>query len=514
MEEPAGASLLPVIRAALDQTRSSACITTADLDEPGPTIVYVNPAYCAMTGHAMEDVIGATPRIMQGPLTSRGELDRLRSDLAAGRPFVGETVNYRKDGTPFLISWRIDPVVDERGTTTHYIATQEDITRLRRAERLLAAERSIDRSVATLLSRPADTEANVATLVADIADAVGGLTDHGLTTVSGSIRLGTSRLAFQAGRPLEGEARSLAEAPIDRVVSGGPSDQRWVGCSLSDARSGVEGAVVVTDLSDAQLDFLDMGGLERAAECARRALDSVAEYERQRLVALELQRDLLPPEPLAVAGIEVSARYQPGAFATQVGGDWYDVVSDDARAVLVVGDLAGSGIRAAADMGRVRLLTRVLLQGGASVPETFESLNGFCAEEDLLATVLAVTLDRQKRTLEVISAGHPPPVVRHGHGASVVSLSPGPPLGIGGEVVYPVHDVALGPTDTMVMFTDGLIEKSGEMIDTSIRLLVEKVATVDGDPDALCDQLIAARTAEDPSDDIAVLAFRLGPGTS
>ena len=503
-------SLLPVIRAALDQTRSSACITTANLELPGPTIVYVNPAYCEMTGHPAEDVIGATPRIMQGPLTSQEELDRLRSDLSAGRPFVGETVNYRKDGKPFLISWRIDPVVGDDGTTSHYIATQEDITRLRRAERLLATEKSIDRSVAVLLSRAAGTEANVATLAADIADAIAGLNDYGSTTVSGSIRLGTSSIAFQSGPQLESGERSLiAETADHRVLSGGGDDRWWVGCSLSSVRTGVEGVVMVTDLSEAELDFMDTSGLERAAECARRALDSLAEYERQRLVALELQQDLLPAEPLTVPGVDLAARYQPGAFATQVGGDWYDVVTDASRVVLVVGDMAGSGIRAAADMGRVRLLTRVLLQAGGSVPETLASLNEFCSEEDLLATALAVTLDRQTRTVAVVTAGHPPPVVRRNDGASVISLTPGPLLGIGGEATYPVHTFPLRDGDTVVMFTDGLIEKSSEIIDTSLRLLAEKVASIDGDLDTLCDQLITTRSAEDLTDDIALLAFRL-----
>ena len=107
-------TILPLLGAAIEHTRSAVCITTAQLDRPGPHIVYVNPAYCEMTGTTPDEVIGQTPRIMQGPLTSRPVLDRLRADLEAGRPFIGEAVNYRKDGTPFLISWRIDPVLEPR----------------------------------------------------------------------------------------------------------------------------------------------------------------------------------------------------------------------------------------------------------------------------------------------------------------------------------------------------------------------------------------------------------------
>ena len=504
-------TLLPVLGAALDQTRSAACITTADLDLPGPTIVYVNPAYCEMTGHTAEEVVGQTPRIMQGPLTDRRVLDRLRGDLVAGRPFVGEAVNYRKDGSPFLISWRIDPVVDTEGNTTHYIATQDDITRLRRAERLLGAEQAIDRSVSTLLSGTGTPTRNLTRLAADIATAVVTLADYGEVAVSGSIRLGTSEVVFSAGadQPEDDSHTALIEAAGGRAVSGGGGDDCWIGCSLVVRRAGIEGAIMVRGLDQDELAVLDGAGLERVTECARRALDSLAEYERQRLVAIELQRDLLPAATPEVAGLGLSARYQPGAFATRIGGDWYDIVDDGGRVVLIVGDIAGSGVRAAADMGRVRLLTRVLLQQGADLDEVFAAVNRFCSDEDLMATALAVIVEPGRGSIEAVSAGHLPPIVRTAAGAAPADVRPGPLLGIGGQPTYPVNRLVADEGDVVLMFTDGLIERPGQLIDDSIDELAAGLAALPDDTEQLCATLIERRLADSPGDDIAVLAARL-----
>ena len=509
-------TLLPLLGAALDQTRSAACITTADLDPPGPRIVYVNPAYCVMTGRDRDEVVGQTPRIMQGPLTSREVLDQLRSDLDAGRPFVGETVNYRKDGTPFLISWRIDPVLADDGTVTHYIATQEDLTRLRRAERLLAAERAIDRGVSSLLSRAGATADNLRALAESVGKAVGDLVDYGAVTVAGSVRLGTSSAGFRAGAEpadLDPILRSVGAAG-GRAVSGSVGGGRWLGCSLVDDRSGLDGAVLVTGLTDAELDFVDRAGLERAAECARRALDSLAEYERQRLVAVELQRDLLPTTLPEVHGLRLAARYHPGAFASRVGGDWYDVFDQDGRVVLIVGDMAGSGIRAAADMARVRLLTRMLLQQGADLPAVLAALNRFCADEDLVATALALRFDPDHRNLTVVSAGHPPPVVRGRRSAELAGLRPGPLLGIGGQPDYPINRLAVAEGDVVVLFTDGLFERSDETIDAGLARLVDTVGALPADAEQLSRGVVERRLTEDPGDDLAVLVAQVLAGRS
>jgi PAS domain S-box-containing protein len=125
---------LRLLKTAIGQSDESVMITTARLDRPGPQIVYVNPAFTKMTGYAPEEVIGKTPRILQGPKTDRAVLARLREDCKAGKVFHGEAINYRKDGSEFYLEWSIRPVQNERGAVTHFVAIQRDVTERRRIE--------------------------------------------------------------------------------------------------------------------------------------------------------------------------------------------------------------------------------------------------------------------------------------------------------------------------------------------------------------------------------------------
>ncbi|HEU4647708.1 MAG TPA: ATP-binding protein [Gemmatimonadales bacterium] len=125
---------LTLLDAAITQSHEAVTITTAELDPPGPTIVYVNPAFTTITGYTAAEVLGQTPRILQGPKTDRAVLDRLRADLTAGRVFSGETVNYRKDGREFSLEWQVAPIRDAAGHITHYVAIQNDVTAQRREE--------------------------------------------------------------------------------------------------------------------------------------------------------------------------------------------------------------------------------------------------------------------------------------------------------------------------------------------------------------------------------------------
>src|SRR4029453_2555108 len=113
---------LRLLKTAIGQSDESVMITTARLDRPGPQIVYVNPAFTKMTGYEPEEVIGKTPRILQGPKTDRAVLARLREDCKAGKIFHGGAINYRKDGSEFYLEWSIRPVENERGAVTHFVA--------------------------------------------------------------------------------------------------------------------------------------------------------------------------------------------------------------------------------------------------------------------------------------------------------------------------------------------------------------------------------------------------------
>ncbi len=123
----------------MENAFDSILITTAELESPGPRIIYVNRAFTAMTGYAPEEVIGRTPRLLQGPKTDRAVLDRLRDCLSRGEPFHGEAVNYRKDGSEFILEWEITPLRDGQENITHFVSIQRDITHLRQVESDLQA---------------------------------------------------------------------------------------------------------------------------------------------------------------------------------------------------------------------------------------------------------------------------------------------------------------------------------------------------------------------------------------
>ncbi len=125
---------LRLLNSAVLQTKESILITDANLDLPGPKILFVNPAFTEMTGYTSEEAIGKTPRILQGPRTDKAVLRRLRKNLEGGAIFEGEAINYRKDGTEYIQEWQVAPLRDDQGSVTHYVAIQRDITSRKKAE--------------------------------------------------------------------------------------------------------------------------------------------------------------------------------------------------------------------------------------------------------------------------------------------------------------------------------------------------------------------------------------------
>jgi PAS domain S-box-containing protein len=138
---------------AVDQSTEAVLITQAEpLDEPGPRIVYANRGFEEMTGYSVEEALGRSPRFLQGPETDRETLQALREALEAGRPWRGQAINYRKDGTPYVVAWNVAPVTGPDGTIEYWVSVQRDVTDTRRMwERLLEIQeeerRRIDQEI-------------------------------------------------------------------------------------------------------------------------------------------------------------------------------------------------------------------------------------------------------------------------------------------------------------------------------------------------------------------------------
>ncbi len=129
--------LLNLLETAVSQAKEAVLITSARLDRPGPEILFVNPAFCEMTGYRQEEILHKTPRILQGPKSDRTMLQRLRETLARGQPFSGETVNYRKDGSEYYVEWDITPIRGVGGEVSHFLSIQRNVTARKLAENQL-----------------------------------------------------------------------------------------------------------------------------------------------------------------------------------------------------------------------------------------------------------------------------------------------------------------------------------------------------------------------------------------
>lgn len=129
------ASERALLDAAISNVSESILITDTELDEPGPRILYANPAFETLTGYRLDEVVGRNPRFLQGPRTERAVLDRLRRTMEAGGTFYGESVNYRKDGSEFVMAWHVSPIKLDSHSIDYWVANQRDVTERRRLER-------------------------------------------------------------------------------------------------------------------------------------------------------------------------------------------------------------------------------------------------------------------------------------------------------------------------------------------------------------------------------------------
>jgi PAS domain S-box-containing protein len=252
---------------------------------------------------------------------------------------------------------------------------------------------------------------------------------------------------------------------------------------------------------------------QRAAEIALAASAAAREAAlREHAIAEELQRSLLPAGTAAGEHLRVAAYYASGTADTQAGGDWYDVIKlSDTRTALVVGDVMGRGVRAAAVMGQLRATVAAYARLDLSPARVLHLLDAAVREmtEATIVTCVYAVHDAAEGTLTYGNAGHLPPLLTGPKGGTVRLLGGDPPLGTnryGGRVE--TVDWPVGAR--LTLYTDGLVEHRGSDIDLGIDSLIRALDAAAGPPEALPGRLIETVLAGEPDDDVAILVAVAG----
>ena len=238
-------------------------------------------------------------------------------------------------------------------------------------------------------------------------------------------------------------------------------------------------------------------------------------YEREHTIAETLQRSLLPERLPQIEGLEIAARYLPAGRGAAIGGDWYDALEHpDGRVALVVGDVVGHGLRAAATMGQLRNAFRAYGLAETSPAEVMARVNRLVMTggEEVMATVLYLVLDRETGEVCFASAGHPPPLVLAPDGARYLEGGRSVPIGAVDSAVFREASGVLPPDSSLLLYTDGLVERRDVPLEQRLETLAETADSAVGELEGLCDAVLAGVVGHQmPSDDVALLAVRPRP---
>jgi serine phosphatase RsbU (regulator of sigma subunit) len=246
------------------------------------------------------------------------------------------------------------------------------------------------------------------------------------------------------------------------------------------------------------------GSLERIAEENRRL------YSEQRTIAQTLQHALLPEALPKIHGVETGARYEAGVEGVDIGGDWYDLIAlDDRRLLLVVGDVSGRGVRAAATMASLRYAIHAYAAQNDPPATILTKLSKLVdvAATGQLATILCALVDVEAHELTVTSAGHLPPLLISDGKGTFIEGAVGVPIGVNSGAAYTSTAVSTPRAATLLAFTDGLVERRGESIDTGLERLQQAATANHCDLDALLSRLVK-EMRHDGDDDTAIAGLR------
>ena len=512
---------------------------------------YVNRALCETVSRDPEDLVGRTLDEL-GPKADAGVDAALRADLAAG--LIGRyEVERRLTGPagttiPVLVSASLATM---RGSLSpDLILHVQDQRERRRAERdreqliraqsaRAAAEAASERlalmqSIAEAALGAEDLGELLRELLDRLLDALDAdraavvLTDDGDVVVARA----AGGVATVIERDGEGEADdvvarvaaergpvAILDVPAARIDASslGPAIRSLLAVPLA-ARGQIIGSLHVGTLTRREFDAETVDLLRLAADRASLAIARTRLYEHERRIAQQLQRSLLPSGLPPVAGVGLAARYLPGENGTTVGGDWYDAIElPGGRVAIAIGDVAGRGIEAAATMGQMRSALRAIIVQSEDTCSMAEHLNRFALGlgDCMLTTIVLAVFEPATGCLHYTNAGHPPPLLTGPDGVSrYLEDTALPPLGVMEAPEYRQRTMRLEPGSTLLLYTDGLIEKSTEVLDVGLerlRLAADRAgASASADADALCERIMAELVgdAADNDDDVTMIALR------
>ena len=500
-----------------------------------------------------------------------------RQAMAIGAPMVWHGLGKATPAT-MARAWQVtvSPVRDASGSVCGVLAVGQDVTGHRLARKRLALVNEASRRIGTTLDMGTTCGELAEVAVPQFADVV--VVDllesvlQGEEPASGPVA-GTAALRRMAGHsilagvpelvfgPGEVSSHPVGSASADCLAGGQSVMRATAGSSLgfvdaartaNAAEFGIHSVMVVPVRArgatlgvasflrhkrPARFEDDDLVLAEEIVGRAAVCIDNARRYAREHATALTLQHSLLQRHQPAQAAVQVASRYLPGQAGAAVGGDWLDVISlSGGRVGLVVGDVAGHGVPAAAAMGRLRTAVRTLadidLEPGELLTRLDDVITRLASEDelaadaaDLSATCLYAVYDPVSRCCRLARAGHPvPAVVAPGGTAQFLDLPAGPPLGVGG-LPFEEAEIQLPEGSLLVFYTDGLIETRQRDIDAGMsamrKVLADAVlasprhpsgparsAAAAPDLDGICGALVGALVPEEAGDDAALLVAR------
>ncbi|HWM14494.1 MAG TPA: SpoIIE family protein phosphatase, partial [Gaiellaceae bacterium] len=466
------------------------------------SVTYLNKGWLRFTGRTLQEELGATWAVGAHPDDLHEVLTRWRKALAKREEFRTEYRLVRRDGSE---RWVLAEGLPRyyAGEFVGYVGTATDIHDRRLMEDALR-----------------ESEASFRDL-ADTAPVMIWTTDErGLVTFvnAGWLRYTGTTLEEELGpswslgvHPEDAPAvisswneRLAAREPweLEYRLRGKSGDYRWI---VDRGVPRYEGGRFVGYVGTA-IDIHE----RKTMEARLREV-----YEREHTIAETLQRSLLPERLPRIEGLEIAARYLPAGHGAAVGGDWYDALERaDGRVALVVGDVVGHGLRAAAIMGQLRNAFRAYGLAEVSPAEVMARVNRLVmsGEEEAMATALYLVLDRETGEVSFASAGHPPPLVLSSEGPEFLEGGRAVPIGAADPGIFREGSAVLPPGASLLLYTDGLVERRDIPLEERLVALADAAGSGEGGLEGLCDSVLSRVLGEHvPTDDIALLAVRPRP---